>query len=878
MNMKLRLFYLLPLLFSSLLAFGQVSGTVFLDLPMNGTTLNSYGVKNANEIGVEGVTVTIYPGGATTTTASDGTWSLAVANGTEVRVEFSGWPSYLRESADGGGGNTSVQTVVAPSSTVDFGLFDPNDYCNTSNPSMIIPTWTTGSMTGSTRAGLYAFKYNNSQQNVGDPDFDGTYPGPTPDTCASLDEVGGTWGLAYQNTEERFFAATFLRRNVEIADGLGYIYVIDRSSTPGTLVHSFDLSGVVTASGGTIDLGSVCRGGGCENDPGNTGIEEDYLVPASYNTPDLDAAKKVGKVSFGDMDMRAGTDELWVVNLYQKALIKIDVSDPVATNLPGAVDQFIITSLPGIPNCPNGELRPWGLRFENGKGYLGVVCDASAGGQASDLEGFVLSFDPDNVAAGFSTEISFPLDFDRGDALYEFAPWSSTWSDFRENPGTGWWALPQPIVSDIAFDKNGNMNIAIMDRSALLLFTDALTIESGSNTFVWTNVLGDIYHACKTGSGYEMEGSGTCPVNFGDKGFQGTGEFYNDIAGDGNLESAEGSVQILKGSNELAMTVLDPNPIGGWQEQYASSHGVTFYSSVDGSIQDYYGIEKTKSSMEVGKGAGMGDIELLLPPAPIEIGNLVWDDANSNGIQDPAESGLANVTVELVQGATVIATATTDVNGRYVFSNDTSSTTTASHIYAVSAIEPGMNYIVRVPSAIGSGAQAVLFGKAISTANSGEGINADLNDNDGVLNGNNVTISVAGTDIPVLGANNHSFDFGFSPAPDIVVNSATPSACAPTTNTYSLTVSVTYANAPLGDITISTSNGVSQIFTPVSQNGTETFVLSNLISDGVVDIDVTATYVNDNTVTSTRIDAYTAPVSCTTCPAARCLPLSVNKH
>jgi len=93
----------LYLLTSSFL-YADISGIVFQDLPVNGKTVNSYGVKNANEIGVEGVTVTIFPGGATTTTASDGTWSLAVANGTEVRVEFSGWPSYLRESADGGGG------------------------------------------------------------------------------------------------------------------------------------------------------------------------------------------------------------------------------------------------------------------------------------------------------------------------------------------------------------------------------------------------------------------------------------------------------------------------------------------------------------------------------------------------------------------------------------------------------------------------------------------------------------------------------------------------------------------------------------------------------------------------------------------------------
>ncbi|CAA6820746.1 MAG: Unknown protein, partial [uncultured Sulfurovum sp.] len=83
------------LLFATVLQAG-VSGTVFRDLPVNGTTLNTYGVEDANELGVEGVTVTAYPSGAasvSTTTDASGAWTLATT--TDVRIEFSGWPSYL---------------------------------------------------------------------------------------------------------------------------------------------------------------------------------------------------------------------------------------------------------------------------------------------------------------------------------------------------------------------------------------------------------------------------------------------------------------------------------------------------------------------------------------------------------------------------------------------------------------------------------------------------------------------------------------------------------------------------------------------------------------------------------------------------------------
>lgn len=51
------------------------------------------------------------------------------------------------------------------------------------------------------------------------------------------------------------------------------------------------------------------------------------------------------------------------------------------------------------------------------------------------------------------------------------------------------------------------------------------------------------------------------------------------------------------------------------------------------------------------------------------IGDVVWIDANKNGVQDPDEAPLAGVTVELIEDGEVIATTTTDAAGRYVFDN-----------------------------------------------------------------------------------------------------------------------------------------------------------------------------------------------------------------
>ncbi len=52
-----------------------------------------------------------------------------------------------------------------------------------------------------------------------------------------------------------------------------------------------------------------------------------------------------------------------------------------------------------------------------------------------------------------------------------------------------------------------------------------------------------------------------------------------------------------------------------------------------------------------------------------KIGNFVWHDKNVNGIQDSNEPGISGVTVELWQNNQLIATDTTDADGKYEFLN-----------------------------------------------------------------------------------------------------------------------------------------------------------------------------------------------------------------
>jgi len=62
-----------------------------------------------------------------------------------------------------------------------------------------------------------------------------------------------------------------------------------------------------------------------------------------------------------------------------------------------------------------------------------------------------------------------------------------------------------------------------------------------------------------------------------------------------------------------------------------------------------------------GSGCDIGAYEMIV------VGDRVWDDADGDGRQDSGEAGIGGVTVQLLKGTTVEATATTDADGGYGF-------------------------------------------------------------------------------------------------------------------------------------------------------------------------------------------------------------------
>jgi uncharacterized repeat protein (TIGR01451 family) len=105
-------------------------------------------------------------------------------------------------------------------------------------------------------------------------------------------------------------------------------------------------------------------------------------------------------------------------------------------------------------------------------------------------------------------------------------------------------------------------------------------------------------------------------------------------------------------------------------------------------------------------------------------------------------------------------------------------------------ILPGVAYEIRIAAA-----DPVLVGKNPTLANAG----SDIHDSDGVVSGANI---VAAASIPVLGANDHTFDFGFTDTPIItevdlqISKRASPTCVEPGSR---ITFTVTVKNiGPLG--------------------------------------------------------------------------------
>lgn len=781
-------------------SFSQVSGTVYQDFNGNGVKEST---PSFNEVGMAGVTVIAtnatgtsltvsYTGGGGSTNA---TGSYAVTGGTigQIRLEFIMPDGHTFASR----GAASGTTVMFPSSAIqDLGVFYPGSFSSESNPRIATQYYTNGDnqvagSTASSPQSLVTFPHSNGTLN----------------SLANMGSTGVTWGLAFHKQSGKLFSAALAKRHANTGSlGLSGIYVSSNAQTANSLggTTSFvNLSAINPA----FNVGSVSRnfapGGG-----NATGDNQDEHIF------DL-----VGKIGMGGLEVSDDGRYLYTVNLNDRRVWRIELG-PNGT-APTLASQIVPYA--ALPNsCTGSTFRPFALKFYKGELYVGGVCDGVGSGSVdrNNLRATVYKVNAADSPSGasFTQVLSFPLNFNRqanidyspfgyNDSYIDpnypggitsisagaWRPWARSIADFYfPTPGASnqYFAYPQPMLVGLEFDVDGSLILGFGDRSGFQFGNENFLPDQSGRVTVVSG--GDLLRAYNNNGTFVLENNGTAGLvsTAGANNGQGPGggEFYFEDAwstGGGppfgllnpstshhfHDETAFGALAVLHGSELLMANSYNPRSMfsngtpmvgnGGF------SGGVRWLGNTDGRVKDgltMYGF--VPGVHQFGKAAGMGDLELLTGPAPIEIGNRVWLDSNNNGIQDAGETGISGITVTLyaANGTSVLGTATTNAQGEYYFSSGTG--ISASHASYNMTLLPGTTYILSFPTSSG--------GYDIST-NVNAGSN-DLIDTDANVQGR-ITFTTGSS-----GENNHSFDVGYFSCP--MVNSpVTATVIQPTCST-----------------------------------------------------------------------------------------------
>ncbi|MEZ0540217.1 SdrD B-like domain-containing protein [Fibrella arboris] len=733
----------------------QISGTVFRDFNASGTR------ETPGEVGVGGVTITVTGANgvvntatSSTVTASLGTYSVTPTGTAPYRVQFASLPAgYFTGPVSTGSGSTIQFVATATATNINLGVNYPADYSQ-ANPYYLVPCYVSGDPTSATgnsgaQGVLVALPYNS------------TGNAPAEFAISQNSQVGTVFGLAFQRVSKHAYSAAFVKRHSGLGPGgAGAIYL----TRPTNAAFTSFTSTVFT----TLPMAVTVSSNSARTLPGSTTVL----------SQDASVFGQVGKTGLGDIELSEDGSQLYAVNLSDQKLYRIPINNPTSTNPTANTAGITSFSISGSASvCRTGSVfRPFALKGYRDKMYIGGVCtnesvptsttiNFGAGSVAGNLytrdttgmKAVVYEFDPATNA--FTSVLSFPLTYKKGatnndktgvDRATYWLPWTDVVPGSTAVPSRFARAdlpnatYPQPWLTGIEFDVDGAMILSIRDRTG---------DQFGNNNYGPTNTTlyrviapGDILRAGKcspTATQWTMESNATvCGVTSlsGVNNGQGIGNgefYYSDAISQPNTtspfhtEMSEGALALLMGSGEVSSIVLDPT-------DQIDAGGIRRFKNSDGSSSPSTSVQIYQSTdvATYGKANGLGDIELSFDPAPIEIGNRVWNDVDKDGIQDPGETSYAAVsglTVQLLQGTTVIASTTVSATGTYLFS---SATTTA--------IQPNTAYQVKL---------VIPTSTSLLVTSTASGTNSSI-DSDASLAG---VVSLTTGD---YGENNHTYDIG----------------------------------------------------------------------------------------------------------------------
>lgn len=827
-----------------------VTGLVFQDFNSNGVRDTAITAGQATDIGVAGIAVDAYDSRGTRVgtgiTASDGTYTLSISNNasSDLRIEFtipsSNPLSAFRSSFAGSNSGTSVQFVSIGATNVDYAINVPGEFCQ-NNPNLSVSRLCAGANNISGAASAWVTQYNGGPFTTAHGWTD-VYNNWNTTKVAVQSETGSILGMAWDPTTRRIYHSAYIRRHA-------LMYERNNKAIPGAIFVSTPNGtaaspGVGGATSFLVDLEDLLVGDQFSNSnsagpgfvPNNAARKLQYFndgtldggaendgVDSDLVTGQDGVFEEVGRAGIGDI-ATDGKGNLYVVSLYDKNLYKVTL--PASGAPTSMVSMGNITS--GV-TCINGEGRPFSVKVWRDELYLGVVCDASGDFDAANprvVANTNLSFMVRKYGPATSTWSTFfgphPLNTagriqkGRASTLYysptfdSWNPWNTTYADTYP---VGSYDLrdyatrPQPMLSEIEFDRDGSMIVAFRDRNADIMGAWQSEAPDGTSSPYAAFASGDIYRVCRTGNGYAasdytFEGVAGCqpspiPSHLSNSSAvtnQGVeyywGDFWWKTDQTGHGETSVGLTALAPGFPDLYLSTFDPNGRNNTYRTYYSGgirsllnstggpsgspnpdSGVIFFAS---SWTDQGGDPNPNTLGGFGKVNGMSDIEVMCDQAPLQIGNRIWIDTDRDGIQDANETPVAGVTVHLyaADGTTLLGTAVTDASGLYYFASNVTEASAGTGDNVGGGIAPGSAYVIRLDNAsdfTGSGPLAPYQLTTTTSTDSVTSLDTSVDNNASMVN----SFPQLTTAVLQAGVNDHTYDIGFynpavSPNPILV--------------------------------------------------------------------------------------------------------------
>ncbi|MFI0780337.1 SdrD B-like domain-containing protein [Streptomyces sp. NPDC021212] len=585
------------------------------------------------------------PAGHVVTSVTDATGKVVVAqsavlSGGQYRVDVSvpaPYSDYLRAAPASTAENhfnsftSFVDVSDGKNASVVTGVWDPADYA-LPDSRYFVPVH--NGANGTDNRALVAFGTKTR----------GTCPTDVacPATLATQDQVGTTFGLAYDTNRTRLFQSAFARRYAPYGpQGGGAIYTVPVGGSGAPELFARVPDAAVTQH----DTANMIK------DPGFTDVP--------------------GKESIGGLALSEDGSTLYAVNLRTRSLVSFDATGATAA----APEETVPIPDPGCAS-PD-DWRPFGLQVHNNTLYVGGVCSAESTQQRADLKAFVSTYD----GKRFTTVLSHPLTdkrgsvFGAGDKATHWNPWNTgldTWDDRKTAPNSNNFIDPQPELASLAFARDGSMILGFRDRFMDVLSWGGLDPRPGNDTAETAMSGGDITMVCATPTGeYQWEGTGSCPnhatpANSGGQPADVVEYFPGDTFANAHQETALGSVAYIPQQQWVASTEFDP--VADVATSGTGYHDITTGQG-PGNNPTANGFQfVSRQQGGFGKAGGLGDIAYAAANAPIQIGNVVWFDGDHNGIQDPGHVLLPGATINLLdEDGKQVATTTTNAAGEYYF-------------------------------------------------------------------------------------------------------------------------------------------------------------------------------------------------------------------